>query len=78
MLTDKNKQARRTGEIAGTVAGNMVVVQLVAIRVFDYLQARGISLSDVEQVTLIAMASAALQTLWYNGKKFAQKYLAVK
>lgn len=77
-MNEASKQVRRTGEIAGTVAGNMVFVQLVAIRVFEYLQSNGITLSDVEQVTLIAMASAALQAVWYNGKKVFQKFIASK
>ena len=73
-----DKQIARSGEIVGTVSANVMLVQVVTDRALNFLASVNFNISDVEKYLLVAGVSAIVQTVWYNGKKFWQKYMAVK
>lgn len=74
-MTPIKKQAVRSGEIAGTVATNVMVAQAVMERVYIFADAHNWNLSGIEKTILFSGMCAITQVLWYNGRKLLKKYV---
>jgi hypothetical protein len=74
-MTPIKKQVARSGEIAGTVATNVMAAQAILERVYAFADAHGWGLTDFEKSLALGAMCMVTQVLWYNCRKFLQKYM---